>query len=497
MKAWPGRAGLAATGASIGCFLVLAGLGPSAVEPVLAGSGPPFSLHAGPGAAVVIALMAAGVVLGAAGLGLCLWAVRRGWRCAPRPLLIAGLLATAAFALLPPVGSSDHLNYAAYGRMVVTGHDPYTTTASRLPGDPIADAVPEWRDTKSVYGPLITVQQGFASWAGGTSVRLTVFVLSVTNALAFALVGLILYRTGDPERRLRSVLLWTLNPLLLFHLVSGAHNDAIGILTAVGALAAFAGPVRRTFASGLLTGAGVAIKFPAALVGGGPAWVLIHSLWTTRGREPLVRLAALFGGAGIVTLVAYALAGSHAFDQVRNASKSVSLASVWHLFAGFGGGLLFTVSRSTVQFAALVLLAVLVWLLIRALPYDPYSSKEISDSRRIAAALVLAWLFSALYILPWYDGLGWAVLALLAWSRFDWVLLAHTTALSLAYLPARRADVIGLPGNLRWLERTMRPEIMPWVLTGVLLALVWLCLTDRRPVPGPVPTPQGPAEPPR
>jgi len=224
--------------------------------------------------------------------------------------------------------------------------------------------------------------------------------------------------------------------------------------------------------------------------------VLIHSLWTTRGKEPLVRLAALFGGAGIVTLVAYALAGSHAFDQVRNASKSVSLASVWHLFAGFGGGLLFTVSRSTVQLAALVLLAVLVWLLIRALPYDPYSSKEISDSRRIAAALVLAWLFSALYILPWYDGLGWAVLALLAWSRFDWVLLAHTTALSLAYLPARRADVIGLPGNLRWLERTMRPEIMPWVLAGVLLALVWLCLTDRRPAPGPVPTPQGPAEPP-
>jgi len=68
----------------------------------------------------------------------------------------------------------------------------------------------------------------------------------------------------------------------------------------------------------------------------------------------------------------------------------------------------------------------------------------VAESRLIALALVLAWLFAAPYVLPWYDGLGWAVLAmsaLRAWSRFEWMVLAHTTALSLAYLPARGPEV--------------------------------------------------------
>ena len=45
--------------------------------------------------------------------------------------------------LVPPFGSSDHLSYAAYGRMLVTGHNPYTTTPAQLAalGDPIARAV--------------------------------------------------------------------------------------------------------------------------------------------------------------------------------------------------------------------------------------------------------------------------------------------------------------------------------------------------------------------
>jgi len=75
---------------------------------------------------------------------------------------------------MPPVGSSDHLNYAGYGRMVVTGHDPYTTRAVDLPNDPVLSAVQDWRPAPSVYGPIGTVQETFASWIGGTSVRLTV-----------------------------------------------------------------------------------------------------------------------------------------------------------------------------------------------------------------------------------------------------------------------------------------------------------------------------------
>ena len=69
-----------------------------------------------------------------------------------------------ALALVPPFGSSDHLSYAAYGRMAVTGHNPYTTTPAALArlGDPVGAAVEDWRNSPSVYGSLATAGQALA-----------------------------------------------------------------------------------------------------------------------------------------------------------------------------------------------------------------------------------------------------------------------------------------------------------------------------------------------
>ncbi|QXJ22952.1 polyprenol phosphomannose-dependent alpha 1,6 mannosyltransferase MptB [Actinomadura graeca] len=480
-RAAPGRragtAGLYAIGAAVACFFTVAVLGPSAFVPTLAGDGghPPYSLDAHPPPHLVIGLAAGGVLAGAAGLGLCLAAVARGWRVRPFPLVAAGLLAAVAFTFLPPSGSADHLNYASYGRMAATGHDPYVTRAVDLPGDPVAGSPEEWRFTPSVYGPIATGSQAFASWAGGGSVRLTVFVLSVINTLAFALTALVLYRTARSDgRRLRTALLWTCNPLLLFHLVSGAHNDVLAIAPIVAALAVFTGPSpgpRRALAAGMLAGAGAAIKLPAALAGGGPGWTLLRDAWTSRSPRAVAGLAALAGGAGAVVAVAYVLAGPHALDQVSQASNMVSLATPWHLvdvLLGRGE------HRGVIKAGSMVLGVLLFVLLARALPKDE------EDQRRIAAALILAWLLAAPYELPWYDGFGWALLALLPWTRFDWVLLAHTTALSLAYLPARAPARIGLPESLSWLVTVVRPTVIPWTLLAVLVVLAALCLRSGR-----------------
>jgi hypothetical protein len=510
-----GRAGLAAIGLGLAAFLATALLGPSAMQPALPGPAgePPYSFAAHPSPYLVIGLVALGVLAGATGLGLCLLAIRRGWSCPPRPLLIAGLLVAAAFAVLPPVGSGDHLNYAVYGRMAVTGHDPYSTAARDLPGDPIAAVVePPWREEPSIYGPIATAQEAFASWIGGESVRLTVFVLSLTNALAFAAVGVLLYRlagrtetgstgTGSTATgstgtgRLRSVLLWTGNPLLLFHLVSGAHNDVLAIAAAVGALAVFSGgapgarSVPRILATGGLLGAGVAIKLPAALAAGGPAWALLSTA-RRRGARPwpswLVSMVVLGGAAVVVAVLAYAPVGAHAFDQVQRASRSVSLATPWHLVdLALGRG----AHRPVIQIGSLILLVLLGWLLLR-LP------SRGDESHRIAAALVLAWLFAAPYALPWYDAFGWALLALLPWSAVDALLLARTVALSLAYLPARDPQVVRLPDGLTWLFTVVRPTVIPWALTAILGVLVALAVWRRprreadRPAPVPVSPPR-------
>ncbi len=172
--------------------------GPSVMEPVLPGRAgpPPWSLGLHPSPYLAVALTAAGLAAGTLGLVLVLRAVRGGWSVPARALLVAGLLAAAALTLVPPFGSSDHLSYAAYGRMLVTGHNPYTTTPAQLAalGDPVARAVQDWSGTPSVYGPLATAIQGLASLAGGTSVRLTVFVLGLANLAAFAVTALLLHR---------------------------------------------------------------------------------------------------------------------------------------------------------------------------------------------------------------------------------------------------------------------------------------------------------------
>ncbi|WP_344941808.1 polyprenol phosphomannose-dependent alpha 1,6 mannosyltransferase MptB [Actinomadura miaoliensis] len=497
-----GRAGLAAVGTSLGCFLLTALLGPSAMQPELRGAAwqPPYSLTVHPSPYLVIGLVAAGVLIGTVGLALCWRAVRKGWRCRPGPLMAAGLLVVAAFTLMPPVGSADHLNYAAYGRMAVTGHDPYVTRAVDVPGDPVISEVEEWRRTPSVYGPVATATQALASWVGGDSVRLTVFVLSLFNALAFALTAWILYRTaGTAERRLRVTLLWTCNPLLLYHLVGGAHNDALAVCPMVAGLALFSarrrgrpGTVPRSLGAGALIAVGGAIKVPAALVGGGLAWALARD-----GRAPgarraaALRLAALAAGALAVTAATYAIAGPHTFDQLRRAADQVSLATPWHLADLVFG----RENRVFIKIGWLTLFAVLAVLLARALPRarpaDGGADTGV-EGERVAAALVLAWLLATPYELPWYSGFAWAALALLPWSRFDWLLLAHTAALSLGYLPARDPELIGLPSSLDFLLDVVRPGVIPVTLTVILIAAVRMCLRRPDPAPAPAPPPRAP-----
>jgi hypothetical protein len=89
-----------------------------------------------------------------------------------------------------------------------------------------------------------------------------------------------------------------------------------------------------------------------------------------------------------------------------------------------------------------------------------------------AFVVVFAWLLAWPYVLPWYDGLAWALLAALPASRLDWLLLARTGALAIGYLPARG---IALPAGLRWLETVVRTAVTPAALLVIIvLTAAWL-----------------------
>jgi hypothetical protein len=120
------------------------------------------------------------VVLGAAGVMAGLAAVARGARFPARALITTALIVTAVFAVLPPSGSTDALSYATFGRIEVTGHNPYVMTPNRLDrtGDPIGKLAPLiWKRHGSVYGPLATMEETAAAELGGTSGPQIVFWL--------------------------------------------------------------------------------------------------------------------------------------------------------------------------------------------------------------------------------------------------------------------------------------------------------------------------------
>lgn len=458
----PGGPATAAIGVSILLTITIGLLGPSSMVPALSGPSwqPPYSLGASPEGHLVIALAAAAILLG--GLGLLGALLRSQWRRrlpGARALVLIGCVVAGVLAFLPPSGSGDHLNYAAYGRMVTLGLNPYTNGAVNLAGDPIADAVEEpWREEPSVYGPVATALQAGASWLGGDSLRLTIFVLALVNAAAFIATGLLIDRftRDDPERRLRAALLWTANPLLLYQLVAGMHVDTLAIACMVAALLARSRPV----GSGALLGLGVAVKVNAGLVALGPAWEL---------RRRPGRLALMAGCAVAVVVVGYTIVGPEAIAPMTRTSKSISHASLWKLVQGWlqaivGQG---SAYRGEIQVGSILLLALIAWSLLRLASRTTGRGREL-DAPVVAAGLMVAYLFATPYILPWYDGLAFGLLALVAASALDSFVVVHLLVLSLAYLPAR---VEGVPGDLAWLSGELRPRLA-WVLLALTVALV-------------------------
>jgi hypothetical protein len=515
------------------------------MEPALPGrpGQPPWSLSAHPAPPVVVALTAAAIAAGTASLALTLAAGRRGWQVPSGPLLAAGLLAVMALVLVPPFGSPDHLGYAAYGRMAATGHDPYTTTPAALArlGDPVARAVADWRNSPSVYGALATAGQALAALLGGTSARLTVFFIGLLNAAAFTGTGLLLHRLarGDRERQQRAALLWTANPLLLQVLVAGAHVDSQAIVFAVAALAVFGAARRRAVAAqdsaarqalvaagaGALVGLGFAVKVTMALDGLGLAVAVLlagrpgrrdrrrRGRWLRdrlrRGRWPL--LGGLGAGFAVTAGASLAVWGPGALAPALRAGSQVSIGSPWRAIRSALRPVMGeAAAEDAVKAAAIVLAVVLLVLLLRAVAAGagadvPRAGARLADAdgataglaAGAVAAVVLAWLFAWPYVLPWYDGLGWAALALLPRSRLDGLLLARTAALALGYLPGRGcypgapacAAGAAVPPGLGWLETVVRSGVTPAVLlaaTVTLLVTVWPGRNWRWPAdPGP------------
>ena len=510
---------LALGGAALAALLVVgaAALGPSAAQPALGARGdtwrgllPPYDLGLHPASWLVTVTVDAGYLVGAVSVALGLLAVRRGARLPRRALLVAVAVALLA-ALVPPSGSGDHLNYAAYGRIQAQGGDPYVVAPAQWDGgrDPITSAVEDpWTRTPSIYGPVATQLQAITSRFGGDDLRVTVWAWQLLCLAAWLGVGLLLHRTsgrrlaGDDadatdaddaaaamvaadQARDRAAWLWLLNTVLLGVLLVGAHVDLLGAALALLAVLLTA---RRPLLAGAALGAAVGIKVTFALIGPALVWALWRRSRRTSGPWWPGALAGVAGTAAVVVPF-FALAGPHSLDQVRGARRYVSLGTPWRpVVDAVTGPFSHAGVRTVVAIAAPIALLVLVALLAQALrgsaalapSAHARGDDDVVTTREAALASVViatAYLLAAPYSLPWYDALAWAPLGLVASGLLDAVLLVRLAALSIAYVPGR---VLGMSERVRDVTLGYRTNVAPWVGWALLVAIGWLAARSWR-----------------
>ena len=380
------------------------------------------------------------------------------------PLLVSG-----------PMGSLDVQSYAAVGRLAASGLDPYQVSPSWLDDAYGAAVDPLWRWTPTPYGPVQVGLFHLAALVAGHHVGVAVVVLrgmAVLGVIAAVALGL---RAAPPTARVAVFAVAALNPVVLVHVVSGAHFDVL-----VGALAVLVVLSSRARRPGLAMAVAViacALKLPGVVLVG---FVLLDVLRRTPAPErarTLFRTVACGLGVAAVIVVAFPdpfgwVPALRVPGIVRNGSAPSTWAS--YVLGAFTGHLSgqsldhsFTIGRTFVALVGAVVVAALLW-------------RSTSGSRGAA-----------------FHGVGWALiaLALSGPSLYPWYLTWGLFAAAAGSGPRGRLALVGL-GSVTCLFSAMSPGALPvvaWVATtaGVVLFTVWAArlFTRHRASDRPRPTP--------
>ena len=244
---------------------------------------------------------------------------------------------TAPLLLAPPMFSRDVYSYLAQGLMIDAGVDVYRHGPSVL-GGLVAEQVPAiWQHTPSPYGPVFLVVAKVVSGvvdthliAGILAMRLVavaglallaaaVPVLArATGVTASSAIG-VTASSGITVRPASALWLAALNPLVLIHLVGGAHNDALmaGLLAAGLAAAVRHRPVVAT----LLVAGAALVKAPAAL-----GLCAVAAIWATQlpGRWAGARAALAVGTTAAAATVAVTTIAGTGYGWIGALSTPIS-----------------------------------------------------------------------------------------------------------------------------------------------------------------------------
>lgn len=384
------------------------------------------------------------LAVGATGLWICWQSVNAGWRPNNRRLFLLGSVLSILTALVPPLTSADVLMYAAYGRLQVLGLNPYNITPAEIFRQEF-DAVliwteRPWQDTPSVYGPLASASQWLAAYLGDGNMHNTVFWLQMFALLPFLLIGTLVVSLAHEDHKIqtRAVLFTILNPIMIWSVLAGAHNEAFTLVFAIVGLWF----IRRSpFVAGLGIGLAGTVKVSLVFYGIAMAWGY---------RRDWRKLLLLAAGAAVPLGIAYGLVVPHALLAAGRNTGYISAGSwaPWLLTP-----LAFVVgeplARSMIGSLGWLMMIAVAWMLSRVLPWrlvpgtpehDEPRHDPLTITVRTAVILTASWLVTSPYTLSWYDLTTWVPLGLMAASRLDALMMWRGAWLSIAYVTGRSVE---------------------------------------------------------
>jgi alpha-1,6-mannosyltransferase len=239
-------------------------------------------------------MLAGSVAVTFAALGFVL-ILREAWnqRVSVRLVILLAIAFHMLVLTLPLLFSRDVYSYAYYGRIWSTyGANPYVWTPQDYPLNSLWSLTwPGWRGTPSVYGPLFTwVSVLMTGIAKSIHSLIRGFqVLAAVASLGTIVIVARLVQRVRPERAAFAVAIIGLNPIVVFHVVGGGHNDGLVALCIAAATSLMY--ARRHLAAALMLGIGVSVKASAVV----PLVLLLVVVAASARPERRARLLATYG----------------------------------------------------------------------------------------------------------------------------------------------------------------------------------------------------------
>jgi hypothetical protein len=353
---------------------------------------------------------------------------------------------------------SRHMNPYLYGPFEL-GNNSYTAPVDQL-----------WGNAPAPYGPLFLQLDGFFARITFHNELATIVLLRLLAFAGVLLIAFCVPRLARLYHRDGGELftLMILNPVTIFHLVGGAHNDALmlGLLVAGLTAAKEKHPIIGVVLCALAT----AVKAPAAIGVLYIGWSWLGSGVPTRDRIRPVVTAGLIG-VGVLGFFSFVSGLGWGWVSILGTPGAVrswtapttslallvtGVAHVAHLGVGLGG-----VLTATRALGLLTAAAAGLWLL--------FNSDRIGTLKALGITLLVFVLLGPV-VQPWYLSWGLILLAPVALGRLRSFIIGLSMVTAFIELPGATAllgpllhgDPLQIVLTLLWLLFILTVPVTAW-----------------------------------